>query len=156
MRIEQITLTVPAEPDEVITVQAEPPVRADDDSDRVELADVVRDYLAAVRARDRFALTERTRVRRRERFGLAVRSLAKNLATEATRTENDKIVRNALRARVYTTMAALLDTVSRDQLKLSRRARGCMRWGVGLALFGLGCLVAAGALAYWGKFDLLS
>jgi hypothetical protein len=31
-----------------------------------------------------------------------------------------------------------------------------MRWGIGLALFGLGCLVAVGTLAYWGKFDLLT
>lgn len=132
MAVEQITLSSVAAP-----------VRAtNDDVDLEErgsheIATLVRTYLTAARARDRFAFTRNGRARRRERFEQAAKTVVKSIATEASRGVVDRPVRADARTRFYTGAMVLVRAVSIDQQQVLERSRRMLRWSAIFAIVGL-------------------
>ena len=97
---------------------------------------LIKDYFDSVRARDRFAIGSRMRRRRRERYDLALKTLVKTMASEASRNVPDRAVRLGVRAQVYGSVMLLVRTMARDHLIAVGRARSMLRWGLALAAIG--------------------
>jgi len=150
MAVEEITLSAVRKPGrwtdeaEVIPAERESPSGAQ------EMAVLAKAYLAAARARDRFAFTRKGHARRRERFDQAVKTVVKTIASEASRIIEDRPARLEVRTRLYVGVMVLTNAVSIDQMRLLERSRRNLRWSVGLAIVGLlgigGTLVGNGIL----------
>ena len=106
-----------------------------------DLERLVAGYLKAARVRDRLALTQRARQRRQERFQLALKTLAKGMATEATRTVHERPLRLDIRTRIYGTMMVLARVTSEDHLAVVGRARNTLRWALSIAVLGFAGIV---------------
>lgn len=150
MAVEEITLSAVGKPnrrnDDAENLSGErEPLR-----DAKELGALAEAYLAAARARDRFAFTRKGQARRRERFDQAVKTVVKTIASEASRVLDDRPARLEVRTRLYVGVMVLTNAVSIDQLRLIERSRRTLRWSVGIAVVGLlgigGTLIGNGVL----------
>ena len=93
MAVEEVVLSVPGHADGV-NASAGSPAPAGGALERA-----VQDYFASARARDRLAIGGWMRQRRRERYDLALKTLVKTIATEASRNVTDRSARLDDRAR---------------------------------------------------------
>ena len=145
MAVEQITLSAVAAADRWTNDDVDLEERGSH-----EITALVRTYLNAARARDRFAFTRNGRARRRERFEQAAKTVVKSIATEASRVVVDRPSRADARTRFYAGAMILVRAVSIDQQKILARSRRRLRWSAVLAIVGLlgicGTLVANGML----------
>ena len=110
------------------------------DSPPVIQGQLQRRYREITRERDRFALTDRGRRRRREAFDVTMKSLIKQAATEASQAIPDRPDRLDARIRIYAIMTELTSAVVRDHESVVRRGRKSTVWGA--------CIGAAGLLAF--------
>ena len=145
MAVEQITLGTVATPDHKTNGDTDLSERSS-----LEMTALVRTYLDAARTRDRFAFTHGGHARRRERFEQAAKTVAKSIATEASRGIVDRPARADVRTRLYMGSMILVRAVSMDQREVLERARRYLRWSVAFAIVGLlgiyGTLVGNGVL----------
>lgn len=143
MAIEEITISAPGEPDGPggADQRSASNQAASDAMEPLDIRRLARNFLKAARARDRLVFTQRGRKRRQERFNQALKSIVKDMATEASREVRSRSGRLEVRTRVYTTMMVLAKAVAEDQLRMIGRSRSSLRWGVGLIILGLGCIV---------------
>ena len=132
MPVEQITLSAVAAPDRWTNADVDL-----QESGSPEITVLARSYLRAARARDRFAFTRNGRVRRRERFEQAAKTVVKSIATEASRGVVDRPARADARTRFYAGAMVLVRVVSIDQQKILARSRRRLRWSAVLAIVGL-------------------
>ena len=94
MAVEEVVLSVPGHADGV-NASAGSPAPAGGALERA-----VQDYFASARARDRLAIGGWMRQRRRERYDLALKTLVKTIATEASRNVTDRSARLDVRTQV--------------------------------------------------------
>lgn len=139
MPIEEITLSVPGVP-----AEPQPETKSPQGSDAearsgqsAGLTKLAAAYLKSARARDRFAFTDKGRMRNRERFGQSLKAIVKKIATDASSPVDDRGARMAVRTRTYADVMQLVSAMSNDQLVVIKRARTRLRWSLVLASLGL-------------------
>ena len=143
MPVEQITLSADAAPDRWTNDDIDLKERGSH-----EITALVRSYLKAARARDRFAFTRNGRARRRDRFEQTAKTVVKSIATEASSVVADRVARADARTRFYAGAMVLVRAISIDQQKVLERSRQRLHWSAILAIVGLlgicGTLIANG------------
>jgi hypothetical protein len=97
---------------------------------------LIRDYVDSARAQHRFAIGSWMRRRRRQRYDLALKTLVKTMASEASRNVPDRTARLGVRTQVYGSVMLLARTMASDHLIIVGRARNMLRWGLALAAIG--------------------
>jgi hypothetical protein len=138
MAVEEVVLSVPGHPQSWTEPQSERHASEGSPADPSgTLEPVVRDYFVSARATDRLAVGNWIRRRRRERFDLALKSLVKTIAMEASRKVPDRAARLDVKTQVYGSVMGLAQAMSRDQLIVIRRARRTLRWGLAFAAIGV-------------------
>lgn len=130
MAVEEVVLSIPGHPD-----------RSGESEESVAGASgafeaVVRGYFDSARGRDRPAMGDWIRRRRRKRFDLALKTLVKTIATEASRKVVDRGARLDVRTQVYGSVMSLVQAMTDDHLIAIRRARRTLRWGLAFAALG--------------------
>lgn len=98
---------------------------------------------AAVRDRQRLALSRRQHVRRRQDFDNAMKLLAKRIATDAVRVIADRSDRHAARAGAYRTVSAAMGVLSDAYGRERERSLKLLTWATATTLAG-----SAGVLAW--------
>ena len=131
MAVEEVVLSVPGHADGV-NASAGSPAPAGGALERA-----VQDYFASARARDRLAIGGWMRQRRRERYDLALKTLVKTIATEASRNVIDRSARLDVRTQVYASVMSLVRVVASDQLAVIGRARRMLGWALAFAVVGV-------------------
>jgi hypothetical protein len=130
--VEEVVLSVPGDPN-----GCEDPASGISPSGTTDgLERVVREYFKSARARGGLALSDRMRQRRHERFDIALKTLVKTMATEASRPVAERPLRLDVRTQVYAYMMTLVRIMARDHLIVIRRARRTLRWGLAFATVG--------------------
>jgi hypothetical protein len=128
MAVEEVVLSVPGHSDGVTAPAASTAPASE------ALEHIVRDYFAKARARDRIALGGWMRDRRRERYDLALKTLVKAIATEASRNVEDRGARVYARTQIYASVMSLVRMVASDHLVVIGRARRMLCWALAFAV----------------------
>lgn len=135
MAVEEVVLSVPGHPDGFGASDASPtPANG-------ALERVVRDYFASARARNRRAIGGWMRRRRRERYDLALKTLVKTIATEASRNVTDRSARLDARTQIYASVMSLVRMIAKDHLTIIGRARRTLLWAFAFAIVGVAGVV---------------
>ena len=138
MRFEEITLSVPHSPAEWRHGNDEgtpnPGTRSEETSGISKLAET---YLKAVRARDRFAFTDKGRMRNREQFDQSLKAVVSNVAADASCTVKDRGARKEIRTQIYAGVMQLAKAMSKDHFDMMTRARTRVRWSLAVGAVGL-------------------
>jgi len=136
--VEEITLSVPQSLAEWSRGDDERTPKSDVNNEKVErVSKLGGAYLNAVRARDRFALTNKGRMRNRERFNQSLKAVVKNVATDASCAVEDPSARLEIRIQIYAAVMQLAKVMSKDQLDIIMRARTRFCWSLAVAAVGL-------------------
>ncbi len=138
MPIEKITLSVPQNLSERSRGDEQRTPDSDAKGERgARISEIAGAYLNAARARDRFALTNKGRMRNRERFNQSLKAVVKNVATDASSAVEDRSARLEIRIQIYADVMQLAKAMSKDQLDIIMRARTRFRWSLAVAAVGL-------------------
>ena len=136
--MEEITLSVPQSLPEWSRGNGERTPKSDVNNEKVErLSRLAGAYLNAVRVRDRFAFTNKGRMRNRERFNQSLKTVVRDVATDASFAVKDRSARLEIRTQIYGGLMQLVNAMARDQLDLIMRARRQFRWSLAVGAVGL-------------------
>ena len=150
MAVEEITLHPVRLPKLVKRTEASP----EDDPGPEDLNPIVRDYMAAIRLRDRFALSTKSQQRNQDRFDLRLKTLVKTMATQASSRVRDHDSRTVIRTEIYTLTMMLVQALSEDQRVRLRKSRRIMKWGSMLGVLGILSILTTAFLNDWIQITL--
>ena len=150
MAVEEITLH-PVRLPELVKRSESPP---DNDPGPEDLNPIVRDYVTAIRHRDRFTLSAKSHQRNQDRFDLTLKTLVKTMATQASSRVRDHDSRMIIRTEIYSLTMMLVQALSEDQRVCLRKSRQIMKWGMILGALGILGVGATAFLNGWIQITL--
>ncbi len=120
--------------------QRQPEQRENPGKRALEIA-LVGAFDEAARKRNAFALSEKHRTLRVERFEQALKAIAKRMSSEAANRVSDRKARSEVRIQIYRGLMLLLNELGKRQETSAASARRALKWSIGMVAT---CLVGTG------------